>query len=158
MMMEFKVDFKGGSDEIKGIGYGLLSMSAYTAFILINRTINDQVHVHTRAFYQMLAGTCVVLPLAAGDLDTISVINWIWLSCVGLFPGFLAILCAVIALSRLPAAVFGTLSYVEPVAVILFGWLLFSESLGPLQTGGCLLIIISGIFQALAGSTKKKGI
>jgi drug/metabolite transporter (DMT)-like permease len=104
----------------------------------------------------MLAGACVVLPLAFADLGGISMMNWIWLGCVGFFPGFLAILCAVIALSRLPAALFGTLAYVGPVAVILFGWLIFSESLGPLQIGGCILIIFSGTAQAFPGLTKRK--
>jgi drug/metabolite transporter (DMT)-like permease len=74
--------------------------------------------------------------------------NWLWLLGTGLFPGFLAILCAVIALSRLPAATFGTLAYFEPIAVILFGWLIFNETLSPLQIAGCGLILASGVIKA----------
>ena len=70
----------------------------------------------------------------------------------GFFPGFLAGFCAVVALSRLPTATFGTLTYVEPVAVVVFGWRLFNESLSSLQMGGCIVIIFSGIFQTYLGS------
>ncbi|MCP3890026.1 MAG: DMT family transporter [Desulfobulbaceae bacterium] len=147
MMMEFRIDLNGTATHAGGVAFGLLSMIAYAAFILLNRTISKEVHVYTRAFYQMLAGSCVVLPLALFELPSVPTVHWFWLACVGFCPGFLAILFAVSALSRLPAAVFGTLAYVEPVAVILFGWLLFNESLGPFQAGGCLIIIISGIAQ-----------
>ena len=53
-----------------------------------------------------------------------------------------------IALSTLPAATFGTLAYFEPIAVILFGWLIFQEALSPLQIAGCTLILGSGIVKA----------
>ena len=60
-------------------------------------------------------------------------------------PGFIAILSAVYALSRLPAATFGTLAYFEPIAVVVFGWTLFGETLSPLQLAGCLVIIAGGV-------------
>ena len=63
----------------------------------------------------------------------------------GLVPGFFAILCAVYALSRLPAATFGTLAYFEPIAVVVFGWTLFGETLSALQLAGCLVIIAGGV-------------
>ena len=73
----------------------------------------------------------------------------------GLIPGFLAILCAVIALQRLPAATFGTLAYFEPIAVIIFGWTLFHEPLSPLQLGGCVLIMASGVLKVLTAERAK---
>lgn len=75
--------------------------------------------------------------------------QWFWLLCVGFFPGFLAIFFAVIALRRLETSLFGTLAYFEPLAVVLFGWILFHESLSPLQITGCLLILTSGIIKAV---------
>jgi drug/metabolite transporter (DMT)-like permease len=70
-----------------------------------------------------------------------------WLIGVGLFPGFLAILFVIISLSRLPAAMFSTIAYSEPVAVVIFGWTLFNESLSLTQICGCFIIIFSGIIK-----------
>ncbi len=156
MMMEFTIDIQGGRDHLLGIGCGLVSMFAYAAFILLNRIVRTDIHVYTRTFYQLLAGSAVMLPLLVWDPPTISPVNWLWMLGTGFLPGFLAIFCAVMALSRLPAATFGTLAYVEPVAVVIFGWVLFNETLAPLQMGGCAVIIFSGIIQAYLSSRQKQ--
>jgi drug/metabolite transporter (DMT)-like permease len=150
MLMEFRLDFDGDRNHLYGIGLGVVSMFCYAAFILINRIINPSIHVLTRTFYQLLTGALIMLPLCLWQWPPLPLTIWPWLAGVGLIPGFLAILCAVIALSRLPAATFGTLAYCEPIAVIVFGWTLFDESLSTLQIGGCLLIIASGIFATMA--------
>ena len=149
MMMEFKLDLTPGSRQAIGIVFGLLSLISYAAFILVNRTIPAAVHVFTRTFYQLLTGAAVMIPFALLAGDHVSLGQVPWLVAIGLLPGFLAILFAVIALSRMPAATFGTLAYIEPVAVIIFGWAIFTETLTPLQICGCLLIIASGITKAL---------
>jgi drug/metabolite transporter (DMT)-like permease len=150
MMLEFRIDFAGDSRHLYGIGLGLVSMVCYAAFILINRMIDASVHVYTRTLYQLLTGALVMLPLCLWRRPELPLNVWPWLAGTGLIPGFLAIFCAVIALSRLPAATFGTLAYCEPIAVITFGWALFHESLSWLQIGGCLLIITSGILKTLS--------
>jgi len=58
----------------------------------------------------------------------------------------------VAALSRLPAATFGTLAYFEPLAVVFFGWSIFAESLSPLQLAGCATIVATGCLKALLAS------
>ncbi len=148
MMMEFRIDFSGNGDHLAGICLAAVASCCYAAFILINRTIKAHVHVYSRTFFQLLTGALIMLPFLIARPPEISAANWLWLIGTGLFPGFLAILCAVIALNVLPAATFGTLAYFEPIAVIAFGWLLFHESLSPLQIAGCLLILGSGIAKA----------
>lgn len=145
MMMEFRIDFSAGSGHLRGIGLGLLAMVCYAAFILINRVIDAAVPVYTRTFYQLLTGGLVMLPLCMVNRPDLPLWTWPWLVGTGLVPGLLAILCAVYALSRLPAATFGTLAYFEPIAVVVFGWTLFGESLSPLQLAGCLVIIVGGV-------------
>ena len=149
MMMEFHLDFERGSNHVKGIGLGLLSMGCYAAFILINRVIDDRIHVHTRTFYQLLTGGLLMLPLCLMSRPALPPWTWPWLAGTGMIPGFLAILCAVIALQRLPAATFGTLAYFEPIAVIVFGWTLFHEPLSLLQLCGCGLIMVSGVLKTM---------
>lgn len=157
MMMEFNLEISRSSAEFVGICFGLLALVCYAGFILLNRLIPERVHVYSRTFYQLLAGALVMLPLVLHSVNRITVNDIPWLIGTGFFPGFLAILFAVIALSRLPAATFGTIAYVEPVAVVVFGWSLFGESLGPMQIGGCLLIIVSGIVKTVAESLAKRG-
>jgi len=147
MMMEFRIDFSSGSSHFAGICLAALASCCYAAFILINRTIKEHVHVYSRTFYQLLTGAIIMLPFLVAEPPAISTINWLWLIGTGLFPGFLAILFAVVALSTLPAATFGTLAYFEPIAVIAFGWLIFNETLAPLQIAGCLLILGSGVIK-----------
>ena len=72
-----------------------------------------------------------------------------WLAAAGVLPGFLAIMLAVVALKALPAATYGTLAYLEPITVIILGWLLFDQSLNLLQMSGGALIIVSGVVQAV---------
>lgn len=145
LMMELRLDLASGSRQTLGIGLGLLSTLCYAGFITINRTIAPAIHIATRTLYQLLIGALVMLPLCLWSRPDLPLPLWPWLVGVGLIPGFLGILCAVIALNRLPAATFGTLAYFEPIAVVIFGWALFAESLSTMQLGGCLLIILSGI-------------
>lgn len=155
MMMEFRLDFSSASDSgfnhAKGLLYSFLAMLSYTAFILMNRIIPDKVHVFSRSGYQMMVGALCILPvmLSQSQAQTISSVQWGWLIAAGLIPGFLAILFAVIALGRLPAATFGTLAYLEPIAVVTFAWVLFDQSLNTLQLSGCSIIMLSGIAQAV---------
>jgi drug/metabolite transporter (DMT)-like permease len=154
MMMEFRIDLSSGSDEFVGLCYGLLALASYAGFILVNRMIRPDVHVYTSTFWQLLCGGLAVTPLAIHSIHEVGPDHTLWLIGVGLFPGFLGIFFAVAALSRLPAATFGTIAYMEAVAVVIFGWTLFQESLSPLQIGGCLLIIASGIARTVMPAGK----
>ncbi|MDK9706560.1 MAG: DMT family transporter [Desulforhopalus sp.] len=144
MMMEFRIDFSSGTNHLLGLGFAGLGMACYATFILINRTIDSAIHSYTRTFYQLLVGALCMVPLLMRGLPVITESHWLWLAGVGFFPGFLGILLAVVALERLPAATYGTLSYLEPIFVVFLGWILFAEHLNPLQLAGCALILASG--------------
>ena len=95
----------------------------------------------------------MILPFALWQPAGLAASTWQvpWLLAAGLVPGFLALLCAVMAINRLPTALYGTLAYCEPVAVVIFGWSLFGEALSPLQLSGCGLVIACGVAQAWVG-------
>lgn len=152
-MMEFRLDVASGSGQAAGLFFAALAMVCYAAFILINRLIRPEVPVMTRAFYQLLTGAVVMFPFFLASGPVLHLSHLPWLLGVGLVPGFLAITFAVCALSRLPAATFGTLAYFEPLAVILFGWVLFGEALSPVQLAGCLAIMGSGCLKAWLSRT-----
>ena len=157
MMMEFKVSFSSGSSHLTGLIFGLLSMFCYAAFIVFNRVIDGNIHVYTRSFYQLLTGAVCLIPFLLFTAPTILPEQWLWLAGAGFFPGFLGILLAVIALKKLSTSTFGTLSYLEPISVVIYGWILFDESLSFLQLCGCALIMISSIILAFLTINNKPG-
>lgn len=154
MMMEFRINISRGSQEFIGVCYGLAALASYAGFILMNRLIRQEIHVYTRTFWQLFTGGCVMIPFIFFSIQEVEMSHIPWLLAVGLFPGFLAILFAVAALSRLPVAVFGTIAYMEPVAVVLFGWTIFQETLSPMQITGCSLILFSGILKTYLESRR----
>lgn len=156
MMMEFKLDLAGNSNDRIGMGLALVSMCAYAGFILVNRKVPATVHVYTRTWYQLAIGALCILPFMLLSPTAVmpNPTQWSWLLAGGLLPGFLGILCAVLALQHLPTTVFGTLAYAEAIAVVVFGWVIFGESLNALQLGGCGIILASGVLQAALSSRK----
>ncbi|WP_309044474.1 DMT family transporter [Marinobacter sediminicola] len=149
MMMEFNFSLSGRKEEAVGLFYALCAMLCYAAFIVTNRLIPERVHVLTRSGYQMLVGALCILPFMLQQGDSIVGAQWGWLVTAGVVPGFLAIMLAVVALRALPTATYGTLAYLEPITVVALGWVLFGQSLNPLQMSGCALIIVSGVAQAV---------
>lgn len=148
MLQQFKFELVLDSAQLPGLLCGLLSLFCYSGFLLLNRrTLPAQTQLQ-RTFYQLLIGACCVLPfLTAVPMPQAD--DLIWIALAGLFPGFIAIYCAIVALQHLPTRVYAMLAYLEPVTVILAGWLLFNESLSLLQCGGVLLIIATGLSLAL---------
>ncbi len=155
MMQQFKLDLALTPAQLPGFVYGVLSLLAYSAFLLLNRKPDPAQSLYQRTFYQLAIGACCVLPfLAEAKLPVAADLPWILLA--GIFPGFLAILWALTALQHLPTRVYGTLAYIEPAAVILAGWLLFHENLNLLQLAGVLLILCCGIAQTLLARPAQK--
>ncbi|UYO73307.1 DMT family transporter [Halomonas qinghailakensis] len=157
MMQEFRLNLDNRQDVI-GMGFGLAAMFAYSGFILMNRRLPSRLDDRACAFWQLLVGALIILPFALWQPEglTAAAWQWPWLLVAGFVPGFLALLCAVMAISRLPTALYGTLAYCEPVAVVIFGWSLFGEALSPLQLSGCALIIACGIAQAWMGGRRPR--
>lgn len=148
MMMEFQLDFSDQPQELLGLGYASLAMLAYAGFIVVNRAMPASFPVLARTWYQLMIGALCMLPALLLTPVAISFEQWGWLALAGLVPGFLAILFTVQALDRLPSNLFGTLAYCEPVAVVLFGWVLFGQSLSLLQMAGAAVIMGCGMAQA----------
>ena len=148
MLQQFKFDLVLHADQFPGLVFGLMSLLAYSGFLLLNRRSLPAHSQLQRTFYQLIIGACCVLPFLTG-INMPSADKLIWIALAGIFPGFIAIYCAIVALQHLPTRVYATLAYLEPVTVILAGWWLFNESLTVLQLGGVLLIILTGLLLAL---------
>ncbi|MEO3680113.1 DMT family transporter [Rheinheimera sp. FR7-31] len=148
MLQQFKFDLVLDAAQLPGLLLGLISLFSYSGFLLLNRRALPAHSQLQRTFYQLLIGACCVLPFLT-DMQMPLAADMVWIALAGIFPGFIAIYCAIIALQHLPTRVYATLAYLEPVTVILAGWWLFQESLSLLQLGGVLLIIATGLGLAL---------
>ena len=148
MLQQFRLDLVLDASQWPGFVYGVLSLLTYTGFLLANRHSGNSTSPLQRAFYQLLLGACCVLPFLT-DMQAPAAGDWLWIALAGIFPGFLAIYFAIVALEHLPTRVFGTLAYIEPVAVIVAGWLCFAEELSLLQCSGVALILCAGALQSL---------
>ena len=148
MLQQFKFDLVLDTAQLPGLLLGLISLFSYSGFLLLNRRSQPAHSQLQRTFYQLLIGACCVLPFLT-DMHMPLAEDMVWIALAGIFPGFIAIYCAIIALQHLPTRVYATLAYLEPVTVILAGLWLFQESLSPLQLGGVLLIIATGLGLAL---------
>jgi len=155
MMMEFSISLSDSADESLGLFYGVLSLLAYAGFMLINRKPSDSTHYQS-TLIQLLTGALCMLPFILLSPNVPSLEQSYWLLAIGILPGFIAILCAVKALRNLPSVTFGTVAYIEPVAVVCFAWWLFGETLNTTQLLGCSLIIGAGIVQAVLSKSEKR--
>jgi drug/metabolite transporter (DMT)-like permease len=132
-----------------GFALALGGMACYAGFILINRLIPGHYQEFTKCSWQFLVGALCVLPLLVGTEFSLTTAQWGWMLLVGLIPGFLGIVLAVYSIKRMPAATFSTISYVEPIAAVLLGWVVFAESLTFIQITGCGIIILASIAQGI---------
>ena len=144
--------------ELTGLGFALLTLLSYSGFMLINRKPSRS-SPYQSTLVQLSVGAMCLLPLigiqlAHGELTIPSSQQVLWLLAIGFLPGFVAILFAVKALQHLPAVTFGTLAYLEPVAVVTLAWWIFGETLNSVQLCGVGLIILAGIAQGWLSQRK----
>ncbi|MBU1310958.1 MAG: DMT family transporter [Gammaproteobacteria bacterium] len=148
MLQQFKFDLVLDAAQLPGLLYGLLALLCYSGFLLLNRHSLPAHSQLQRTFYQLIIGACCVLPFLT-EMQMPQTEDMIWIVLAGIFPGFIAIYCAIVALQHLPTRLYATLAYLEPVTVILAGWWLFGESLSALQQSGVVLIIFTGLALAV---------
>lgn len=139
--------------EILGYFYAILALITYSGFILINRK-PSAASPYQSTLVQLSVGALCLLPLMLTTPLVPSLNQLTWLLAIGFLPGFLAILFAVKALNQLPSVTYGTLSYVEPVVVVVLAWWLFNEALTTQQLMGVALIILAGIAQGWQSQRK----
>ncbi|MBM9518301.1 DMT family transporter [Desulforhopalus vacuolatus] len=147
MLLEFKFNFPLHGRLGRGLLFGIVSGITYGGFIICNRTRGKGPTLDRTFYQQMVASLCLIPFLLSGwqEIPGITGETWLWLLGLGFFPGFIALYGSVFALERLPTIIFATLSYLEPLFVVLFGWYLFGEHLSVMQAAGCALVLASGV-------------
>ena len=132
-----------------GPALALAGMACYASFILINRLIPEHYQEFTKCSWQFLIGALCVMPMLINSELSLSAAQWGWMFLVGMIPGFLGIVLAVYTIKRMPAATFSTISYIEPISAVMLGWVVFQETLTPVQMLGCGIIVLASIAQGI---------
>ncbi len=143
-LLDFHFSFSGANN--LGRLFGLGSAICYAVYILLNRLISSETTGTGRVFYQFLFGSLTMLVfVGVGDIQMKQGDIW-WLLGIGFFQGYVALSLLVVSLRYLQGHEYATISYIEPVVAALAGYFIYGETLTFIQTVGCLLILLTGLF------------
>ncbi|MDG0978126.1 MAG: DMT family transporter [Halieaceae bacterium] len=151
LMIDFDAQ-PSGMDETYAFGlmFALTACLSYTSFILINRRPSKLEPIQSTLVQLSVAS--LLLAYFAVDAGIPEQEQWLWLVLIGVGPGFLAMVFAVQALSRIPAVTYGTLAYMEPLTVAVLAWGFFGEVMNTQQLIGAACIILAGLVKARVAS------
>ena len=149
----------GPTSDITGIGLGLVSASAWAAYILLNRTVGRRL--------PGLRGTSAASILSAILWGPIAII-W-FITHPPSYPAIgLALVCGILAsavpyaadiitLRRVSAVLFGTFMSMNPVWAAAAGWGILGQALSIQEVTGIGVIVLSNVVVSRSGTTPRKG-
>ena len=133
-----------GSDDLKGILFGLGAAVFYATVILLNKYITG-VPALERTFVQFLAAILVLAPYVALTSgfhpEVLSATGWVNLLIVGFVHTGLTYCMYFSAIRALPGQESSLLSYLDPIVSVLVSVLLLGEPLAPIQIAGMVLFL-----------------
>ncbi len=143
-----------GGGEVKYYLYGMLSGVFYGVYLLLNRLIPPNIKNMQRAFWQFVAGFLVLALPFAWQADPFAPVHdgsiqWPYLLCIGVFQGYVVMICAAYAMKHLSAIRYGTIAYLEPTVAVAMGWLVYSDEMSVLQWLGVLMVLAASVVQSL---------
>jgi inner membrane transporter RhtA len=143
----------GSTTDFIGVGLALLAATAWGSYVLLNRTIGQRL--------PGLQGTAVASSVTAAAWTPVAV-AWfathiptaaglaLAVAC-GLMSSIVPYVADLLALRRVPAHMFGTLTSVNPVWAALAGWFLLHQALAVNEWLGIGLIVVSNVLVSARG-------
>jgi drug/metabolite transporter (DMT)-like permease len=140
-----------------GAGLGLGAAVVYSAYILASEGVAERIRpsllaalVCTGAATSLTTGMALLGELRPGEL---TIAGWGWLACLALVSTVAAVSLFFAGLGRAGPTAASILSTVEPVVTALLAFIVFGETLGPVQLlGGAL--VLAAVLTLEAPSTK----
>ena len=126
----------------------------FAFYMLITRQLSTGIHPVTMQLHTSIAGSLLCLPLmwlfdgsGIASLDPVMPqgIAWLWLLGVG-FWAAVSHICMTYALKFAPSATLAPLHYLEIVAAVALGYLVFGDFPNPLTWAGIAVIVSSGLY------------
>jgi drug/metabolite transporter (DMT)-like permease len=135
----------GGSLDPLGAALGIGAAVVYCTYILVSDTVTARIRpqvlatiVCTGAAVTLTAGSAALGELRPGAL---TLAGWGWLACLAVVSTVGAISLFFAGLKRVGPTMAAILSTAEPVVTVVLAFVLFGESLGPIQVVGGLLVL-----------------
>lgn len=147
----------GPSSDFVGIGMALVAAVAWGSYILLNRELGQRM--------SGVRGTAAASVVSAAMWCPVAIV-WFAVHPPTTSALLLAVVCGLmasvvpfaadmIALRRLPAGLFGTLTSLNPVWAALAGWVILSQALGPRELLGVALIVSSNVVVTTVGLLRR---
>ena len=148
-----------GSDDLKGILFGLGAAVFYATVILLNKSIHQVEGIH-RTFLQFLSAIVVLIPYVLSTngitLSSLNAVGWVNLLIVGLVHTGITYCLHFSSLKELPGQEAAILSYIDPLVAVLVSVTLLGESMTAMQVIGGALILGFTLLNELSPTPKAK--
>jgi inner membrane transporter RhtA len=151
----------GGSDaslrvDLLGIGFALAAAVFWALYILANARTGAAVEGQCGLAVALLVGTLVLAPLGLhGAARAVAQPHVLPLAfATGILASVVPYSLEVAALRRLPQQTFGILLSLEPAVACLSGWLLLSQTLGPLAAAAAGMVVVASVGSTLTGEPR----
>ena len=137
-------DSQSGTDNLKGILFGIGAAFFYATVILLNKFIKNVAGIH-RTFLQFIAAIIVLVPYVAFSggvtLGVLDSKGWVCLLIVGILHTGITYCLYFSSLKELPGQKAAILSYIDPLVAVLISVTVLGESMSLLQIIGGALIL-----------------
>jgi drug/metabolite transporter (DMT)-like permease len=134
-----------GSLDPTGAALGLAAAVVYSAYILVSDGLVGRMRpdvltalVCTGAALPLTLGSALLGQLRPGELTAA---GWGWIACLAVVSTVVAIGLFFAGLRRVGPTTASILATVEPLATVALAWLVFGETLGPVQLAGGALVL-----------------
>ena len=146
-----------GTDDLKGILFGLGAAVFYATVILLNKSIHQVDGIH-RTFLQFLSAIVVLIPYVLSTsgitLGSLSAVGWVDLLIVGLVHTGVTYCLYFSSLKELPGQEAAILSYIDPLVAVLVSVTLLGERMSVTQVIGGALILGFTLLNELSPAPK----
>ena len=134
--------------------YPLGTAFFFAFYMLITRHMSQSMHPVAMQLHTSLAGSAICLPVlwllngsGIASLDSVQPegLSWLWLFGVG-FWAALSHICMTYALKFAPTSTLAPLHYLEIVAAVALGYLVFNDFPNAMTWAGIVVIVSSGLY------------
>ena len=137
-----------------GVAYALGAAACWALYIVFGQRAGGELGTRTTAIGTLI-GACLILPIGIAHAGAALLRPAVLLSAVGVgvFSSALPFSLEMMALTRLPARVYGTLTSMEPAVGALMGLLFLGQLLSVQQWAGIGVIIVAAVGAAVSLET-----
>lgn len=128
-----------------GVAYAALSAATLVVLVVVSKPLSETLGGFRLARIELAGAGVVLLPvLVTTSWGGTTAREWLALGVLGVVHTGIGVAVYLVALSKVPATSVGILGYLEPVAVVVFSWLLLADVPSLTTVAGGALIVVAG--------------